>query len=131
MARPIFTQLPFGLASACWAFTKLMREVMPTWRCKGWRCSGYIDDQIHAHQDLKTLIARRTEILNLLERLGFCVNREKSMLGEPQQRVRYLGMLIDTAQGVFIVPEDKRAFLLECIRDALGKRRASQKGYRT
>ena len=120
----VFTQLPFGLASACWAFTKLMREVMRTWRTKGWRCSGYIDDQIHAHQEVQVLKSRRLEILNLLERLGFCVNRDKSMLGEPQQCVKYLGMLIDTKKGVFSVPEDKRACLLEGVRVALGSRRS-------
>lgn len=48
-----------------------------------------------------------TAILDRLDRLGFCVNRENSMLGEPQKCVSYLGMLIDTEKGVFIVPEDK------------------------
>jgi len=119
----VFTQLPFGLASACWAFTKLMREVMRTWRKKGWRCSGYIDDQIHAHPDASVLKTRRAGIIDLLERLGFCVNRKKSMLGEPLRRAKYLGMLVDTALGVFIVPEDKRARLLDDVKSALSCRR--------
>ena len=36
----VFTQLPFGIASACWAFTKLTREVIRGWRRQGWRCSA-------------------------------------------------------------------------------------------
>ena len=119
----VFTQLPFGLASACWAFTKLMREVMRTWRKKGWRCSGYIDDQIHAHHEVQVLKTRRTEILSLLERLGFRINTEKTLMNEPQQCVRYLGMLIDTKNGVFTVPEDKRSTLLEGVRTSLASRR--------
>ena len=118
-----FTQLPFGLASACWAFTKLMREVMRTWRKQGWRCSGYIDDQLHAHQEASVLKTRRTSILSLLESLGFCVNCKNSMLGEPLKRVRHLGMLVDTSLGVFIVPDVKRARLLDNVKSALSCRR--------
>jgi hypothetical protein len=115
----VFTQLPFGLASACWAFTKLMREVMRPWRKRGWRCTGYIDDQAHADQDADRLARRRSLIVAQLEQLGFLVNKGKSMLGVVQQRIRYLGMLIDTAEGVFIVPSDKRDRLMasvQCVR---------------
>ena len=41
------------------------------------------------------------------------------MLGEPLKRVRYLGMLVDTALGVFIIPEDKHACLLASVKSAL------------
>jgi hypothetical protein len=84
----VFTQLPFGIASACWAFTKLTREVLRGWRRQGWRCSGYIDDQFHADQDPNRLVQRRRQVLAVLARLGFVVNREKSLLGEPVQRFR-------------------------------------------
>lgn len=45
------------------------------------------------------------------------------MMGEPQRCVRYLGMMIDMEKGVVIVPEDKRVFLLDCIRLTLQSRR--------
>ncbi len=119
----VFTQLPFGLASACWAFTKLTREVLRGWRRLGWRCSGYIDDQFHADQDKGRLVARREAILRQLKRLGFIVNKAKSMLGPPAQHFRYLGMLLDTQRGVFEVPDDKRSRLLDSIAAALSARR--------
>lgn len=84
-----------------------------------------MDDQIHAHQDLQTLKTCREEIRSRLDRLAFCVNHQKSMLGESQKRVRYLGMLIDTDKGVFVVPEDKRTCLLEGARAALNSRQMS------
>ena len=118
----VFTQLPFGLAPACWAFTKLTREVLRPWRRQGWRCSGYIDDQFHADQDRDRLVQRRVAVLDQLERLGFLVNREKSM-PEPAQQFRYLGMLLDTARGIFRVPDDKRARVLAAVRSALVSRR--------
>lgn len=67
----VFTQLPFGLASACWAFTKLMREIMRPWRKRGWRCTGYIDDQIHESQEGDQLAERRSTVVAQLEALGF------------------------------------------------------------
>ena len=121
----VFTQLPFGLASACWAFTKVTREVMRGFRRLGWRCSSYLDDQIHADQDPDRLVRRRAAVLQRLEGLGFVVNREKSLLGPPSQCVRYLGMLVDTKRGVFEVPADKRERVLAAIDSALSARRSS------
>ena len=40
----VFTVLPFGLATACYAFTKLMRPMVRYWRGKGLRAIVYIDD---------------------------------------------------------------------------------------
>ena len=44
----VFTVLPFGLASACYAFTKLMRPMVKYWRGRGLRAIVYIDDGIAA-----------------------------------------------------------------------------------
>ena len=46
----VFTSLPFGLAPACWAFTKLTRELRNRWRQMGRRCGSYLDDSIHGDQ---------------------------------------------------------------------------------
>jgi hypothetical protein len=53
----VFCSLPFGLASACWAFTKITRELTNKWRSMGRRCSGYLDDSIHADQSYNNLVA--------------------------------------------------------------------------
>ena len=82
-----------------------------------------LDEQFHAHQDTSVPKTQRASTLDLLDRLDFRVNRAKSMLGEPLKRVRYLGMLVDTALGVFIVAEDKHAHLLDSVKSALLCRR--------
>ena len=43
-----FTVLPFGLATACDAFTKLMRPMVKYWRSRGLRAIVYIDDCVVA-----------------------------------------------------------------------------------
>ena len=43
-----FTVLPFGLATACYAFTKLLRPLVEYWRKQGLRILLYLDDGIVA-----------------------------------------------------------------------------------
>ncbi|PNW69771.1 hypothetical protein CHLRE_21g752997v5 [Chlamydomonas reinhardtii] len=90
--------------------------------------SGYITSTFGptaGNQNAETLVARREIILAKLADLGFNVNLAKSMLGPPQHRFRYLGMLIDTSEGVFIVPDDKRSRVLDSIRGLLKTKRPS------
>ena len=43
-----FTVLPFGLSTACYAFTKLMRPLIKLWRGRGLRAVVYLDYGIMA-----------------------------------------------------------------------------------
>lgn len=67
---------------------------------------------MHTNQDADRLAKQRSAVVTKLEALGFTVNRQNSMMGAAQQRVRYLGMLVDTAQGIAIVPDDKKHRIL-------------------
>ena len=40
----VFTVLSFGLATACYAFTKLLRPLIRYWRSQGLRVILYLDD---------------------------------------------------------------------------------------
>jgi len=42
----VFRVLPFGLATACYVFTKLLRPLVKRWRAMGIRVILYIDDGI-------------------------------------------------------------------------------------
>ncbi len=119
----VFTQLPFGLNVACWAFTKLTRELLGKWRREGHRCSGYIDDSIHAHQSAAELKRWQARVLRDLAAAGFLVSAEKCAL-EPARQQVYLGMLVDTAAGRYIVPQHKRERLLGSIAAMLRARKA-------
>ena len=46
----VFTSLPFGLTTACWVFTKLMRELVGHWRAQGLRLVHYLDDLLFGVQ---------------------------------------------------------------------------------
>jgi hypothetical protein len=111
--------LPFGLSSACWAFTKLTRELRVKWRKMGRRCGGYLDDGIHADKSSKSLKSFVGNcLIPDLESCGFVVNLEKSIL-KPTQVVTYLGMTIDTLRKCCQVPDRKREIVIQLIQKAL------------
>ena len=42
----MFRILPFGLSSACYVFTKLLRPLLKRWRSMGIRAVAYLDNGI-------------------------------------------------------------------------------------
>ena len=44
----VFTVLPFGLSTACYIFTKIVRPLVHYWRAKGLRIVVYLDDGLCA-----------------------------------------------------------------------------------
>ena len=115
----VFCSLPFGLASACWAFTKITRELSNKWRLMGRRCSGYLDDGIHADQSYNNLVAFvHTWLIPDTEKCGFLLNFKKCSL-DPKTRVAYLGMFIDSILRCYEVPSAKRKIIRSLIKQAL------------
>lgn len=116
----VFTSLPFGLASACWAFTKVTRELIYKWRRQHLRCTSYLDDGLHAHQDK----ARLSFIFNSIIKpdtlkCGFILNEKKTKYN-PLHIQKYIGMLIDTRdRGCMTVPEHRYQTLATLITKAL------------
>ena len=47
----MFTVLPFGLGSACYLFTKMLRPFVKRWRGMGHCSLIYIDDGISSSRD--------------------------------------------------------------------------------
>lgn len=118
----VFTQLPFGLAPACWAFTKLTEALYTTWRGEGHRFTYYIDDSLHAHQTVAGLLRWRTRVLADFESAGFIVSDSKCSL-DPSTCKKYLGANVDTAAGCLTVPAGKWAVLRTEVERALSDTR--------
>ena len=103
----VFGVLPFGLASAPWAFTQFMKAFCSYLRSLGWRLINYLDDftfpvspkELQAAQEAGLILAEFREA-------GLCINVPKSML-QPSTQARSLGFLLDTVAGIFMVPQDR------------------------
>ena len=100
--------LPFGLAPAPYVFIKLLRPVIAHFRKKGGKIMIYIDDILIMASNPEAASKLVSEVLKLLQNLGFIINWEKSILS-PQQILEYLGMIIDTILMEMRLPTDKVA----------------------
>lgn len=112
----VFTVLPFGLSTACYMFTKLLRPLVRYWRGQGIRIVVYLDDGLGAATGELKAADVGGVVRSTLEQAGFVFNREKS-IWKPTQRLQWLGFVIDMELGQIEVPHDKITKLL----DLLGK----------
>ena len=102
----VFTVLPFGLASACYVFTKLLRPLVKRWRSLGLKVILYIDDGICSAKTADKAEENALMLTRDLDQSGFVLNREKSCL-IPQKIGKWLGVLIDLKDGDFHIPKER------------------------
>jgi len=99
--------LPFGCSLSPWIFTKVMHEMVNSWRKQGLKVTFYLDDfcLIAASPSLARS-QRDSVILPTVQRLGL-VREESKGTWEPVTRVQVLGLVIDSARRTVEVPGDK------------------------
>ena len=102
----MFRVLPFGLSTACYVFTKLLRPLVKHWRSNGRQAVIYIDDGICAASTLAEMERHSKAIQADLRGAGFVLNTEKSKL-VPHQEGEWLGCNISLSSGCFRVPDEK------------------------
>jgi hypothetical protein len=102
----MFTVLPFGLSTACYVFTKVMRPLNTHWRSSGIKSIIYLDDGIGAKSGSQSTKSAGENMLSDLHRSGFIVNIEKSDF-EPTQVGEWLGFVVNTRQMKFFLPDKK------------------------
>ena len=97
-----FTVLVFGLSTACYLFTKMLRPLVRRWRYQGIRCVVYLDDGINLAPTISDC-NRTTEVMTTdLDKSGLLINLPKSNL-TPTQCTEWLGTTIDTRTMLFSV----------------------------
>ena len=80
----VFTVLPFGLSTAPYVFTKLLKPLKKHWRLQGICIAIFLDDGWGTVQDRQDCRATAQAVRNDLGSAGFIVNDEKSVW-EPTQ----------------------------------------------
>ena len=99
-----YTVLPFGLSSAPYIFTKVVRPLVKYWRAKGFYCVVYLDDGLCIERSLHNAKITSPQVQNDLLAAGFIVNQEKS-IWIPVQNIEWLGILWDFHNGVISIPD--------------------------
>ena len=101
-----FTVLPFGLASACYAFTKILRPLVKKWRGEVKKCVIYLDDGIFGDHGYKTVEHIANAVQADLLQAGLTINGRKSQFVPAQEGI-LLGFTINTRQMLFSVLAQK------------------------
>ena len=111
----VFQFLPFGLASAPWAFSRVIKPIKSFLHRLMVRIHSFLDDSL-LHPSQEGLVETTSLVLALFRKLGFSINLPKSNLS-PSQRVVYLGVLfhLDTLQ--LSLPEEKILSISSLCRD--------------
>lgn len=109
-----FTALPFGLSSAPYIFTKVLKPVAATLRGNGFLSVIYLDDFLLFGDSYQECLINVKETLDLLDNLGFVINAEKCDLN-PSHEKKFLGFLLNSSSMSVILPEDKRLTLIDRI----------------
>lgn len=116
-----FNVLPFGLCTAPYVFTKIMKPVVKLLRAGGFMSTIYLDDihligrSFHECKD-NVLITKK-----LISSLGFIINNEKSRL-IPSTNCTFLGFNIDSANFQLSLPDEKRKRIKNELKQFLNKK---------
>ena len=73
----VFGVLPFGLANACYLFTKLLRPLTKYWRGQGLHAIIYLDDSIVSVNGKKAAEQASQQVLGDLQRAGLIEHTDK------------------------------------------------------
>src|SRR4029434_5617207 len=90
-----FNALPFGLAMAQRVFTKCVEAAIALLRLRGLRVYNYLDDWLIAAHSEAAAVQDSHLVVAHLHRLGFVVNKEKSVLC-PSLITHFLRMSLDS-----------------------------------
>ena len=114
----VFCVLPFGLATACFAFSKLLRPLVKHWRGQGFKIVVYLDDGICAAQGKVAAERNCLIVQEVLRKAGFVTNVAKCKW-TPSQQYTWLGFNIDIQSGKVSIPQEKVVALQDQLSQAL------------
>ena len=93
-----FCVLPFGLSSAPFLFTKILKPLQKSWRSRGIPIAIFLDDGLGGGIDKVSAKIHSLAVHSDLLKSGFVPNQEKS-IWEPVQVITWLGVVLNTIDG--------------------------------
>jgi hypothetical protein len=100
----VFTVLPFGLSTAPYIFTKVVRPLESYWRLHGIKITIFLDDGLVIENNYESCKVLSLKIKHDLDRAGFVSNDEKS-IWEPCQNIIWIGLSWNTLEGCIRITE--------------------------
>ena len=102
----MFKVLPFGLTSAGFIFTKLLRVLIQHWHIHSLCIVAFFDDGLGAAASYEEAVHHIDKVFTDLVASGFVPNKEKCTW-EPTEVLSWLGLVYDLIQQKIFVEESK------------------------
>lgn len=122
----VWVVLVLGLRDAAHLFTRLIKPIMGSLRKDGFRGQIYIDDLLTAGASKVEALESEEKAYALFSQCGYIFKPSKRS-GEPAQECRFLGLLVNTVDMVFKIPEDKVKKMLEMMNQLAARQRLKVK----
>lgn len=113
-----FCVLPFGLSSAPYIFTKLLKPLIKSWRKQGIPIAVYLDDGLGAGKNALLAQQHSLTVHSTLLKAGFIINEPKSVW-DPTQIMIWLGYLINTKDNTIEATKKRIKKLKTALREVL------------
>ena len=114
----MFLRMPFGLTTAPWAFSRLMRPIKSFLRKWGVTVSSFIDDFLNLASTRDLAKQHTFWTKSVLTWLGFSI--EKKSQQTPTQVIEYLGVEINFKELTMALPTEKVDKILSLTRQSIG-----------
>ena len=111
-----FSVLPFGLSSAGFVFTEVVRSACIAMRKRGLKVIFYLDDALCVCRDEREATQQAGIFVDILKSAGFIINYEKSCF-IPSHTIIWLGLQINLTEGYIGVPVEKLKAIMIHLRD--------------
>ena len=114
----VFQVLPFGLSSAPWTFTRVLKPIKIHLHLRDMIVYSYLDDFLNLADSPLQVTHQTKYLVRLLNSLGFTVNLKKSS-HIPSQSLEYLGVTWNLQDLKLSLPEAKVQKVLNLHRSTL------------
>ena len=116
----VFNVLTFGLSTAPYIFTKLLRPLIKLWRAGGLNCVVHLDDGIAFENSFEQASLASHHMKGDLEAAGFVVNDQKSTW-TPVREINWLGITWYCESGAIAIKQSRIAKAINIIECLLSK----------
>ena len=115
----MFNVLPFGLATAPYIFTKLLRPLVKLWRTRGLHPVVYLDDGLGMEGSLEAANVASHHTRGDLYAAGFVVAEEKSVW-QPVQCIDWIGITWNSKDGCIKICQKRIEKAKRLIKQTIG-----------
>ena len=113
-----FKVLPFGMCSAPYVFTKVLRQLVKYWRGCGHLTLMYLNDGLGGDTSLESTKSLSDTVCHDIVLSSFTPNNDKSVW-QPKQKLVFLGTVLDFEEACILIPERRilklKSSLVSCL----------------